>query len=222
MPAGYRWVGTLSHDPARLVHVATDERNGQQVVVEVLPGDPALRARLSREAVQATGLQHPYIVPVLDVGDLDGAVYTVSPFVDGPDLGTRLESGPLPAASVITVLGPVADALDLAHRSGLTHRGIGPRAIVLASPNDVPCLRGFGVAPETGGNGEDLSPEQVRGAPVGPRADVYALGARPTDGATTPRRGSATCAPTSRAISTTSSRGRWRRTPPSGPRPAAR
>lgn len=183
VPAGYRWVRTIRSGPSGVVQLAHDDQQDRPVAVELLPSAaPDQLAQLARESALATSLGHPHILPVLASGGLDGAAYLVTPYVDGPDLDSRIAAGPLPWPAVLQFLAPVADALDTAHRAGLVHRGVGPGAVLLGPPSDVPVLRGFGIAPAAGyaGSGEavdHLAPEQILGGPVDQRTDVYALGA---------------------------------------------
>lgn len=181
VPVGYRWIRTIRQGPWGTVQLAHDEMANRPVVVELLvPVAPDQAARIAHDSALATSLGHPHILRVLATGELPGSVYLITPVVDGPELGTRLAAGPLPWQATLNVLAPVADALDTAHRAGLVHRGVGPSAILLAAPSELPVLRGFGVAgggfSRPGELADDLAPEQILGGPIGPHTDVYALG----------------------------------------------
>ena len=152
------------------------------------------RARFVREARIAANLEHPNIVPVYDVGELQDCLYIAMRYVGGADLRKRFEDGPLEPHRAIGILAQVAAALDAAHSVGLVHRDVKPGNILLAEPDTVDgiehvYLADFGLAlqpvlsdirtqPGTiMGTVEYAPPEQLEGRPVDGRADVYALGA---------------------------------------------
>ncbi|MER5451012.1 protein kinase [Streptomyces sp. NPDC002764] len=138
------------------------------------------------EAVILAQLQHPGLVTAYDAGRHDGDAYLVMQLVDGPTLKTRIAERPL-SPEVTAMLGAdLADALDHAHEKGIIHRDVKPSNILLDA-SDSPHLTDFGISrlldstayTATGalvGTAAYLSPEQVLGRPVGPPADVYALG----------------------------------------------
>ncbi|HUR54590.1 MAG TPA: serine/threonine-protein kinase, partial [Gemmataceae bacterium] len=175
------------------VYKARDADLGRLVAVKVphpaLVLLPAQRGRLAREAQSAAKLHHPNIVTVYEVADLDGVPCLVSEWVDGKTLAAVGESGrPDPAWSAGQVAA-VADALQYAHSLGVVHRDVTPRNILL--DGDRPRLTDFGLARQDGdaftltvpgevlGTPAYMSPEQARGDAhgVGPRSDVYSLGA---------------------------------------------
>lgn len=138
------------------------------------------------EAVILARLQHPGLVTAYDAGRHDGDAYLVMQLIDGPTLKTRIAEGPLLPAAVATLGAGLADALDHAHEKGIVHRDVKPSNILLDTA-DSPHLTDFGISSlldatthtATGaliGTAAYLSPEQVLGRPVGPPADVYALG----------------------------------------------
>ena len=145
--------------------------------------DPGFRARLRREAELAAGLAHPNVVPVHRAGEDAGRLYLALGWVDGTDLAARVErEGPLAPAAAARVVADVAAALDAAHAHGLVHRDVAPRNVIVG---DRAWLTGFGLATSAAGGSRTgqffssagyVAPEQVRGEPVGPATDVYALG----------------------------------------------
>jgi serine/threonine-protein kinase len=175
------------------VFVAEDLVLGRRVVAKLLPAElsgSVSIARFQREISIAARLQHPHIVPLLSVGELDGLPYYMMPLVDGESLRARLERGELPIADVITILRDVARALEYAHGKGITHRDIKPDNVLLSGKSAV--ITDFGVAKAisdatTGteltsvgialGTPAYMAPEQAAADPsTDSRADIYALG----------------------------------------------
>ena len=130
------------------VYRARDTRLDRTVAVKILPAhlscDPAQRQRFEREAKTISGLNHPNICTLHDVGSLDGLDYLVMECVEGESLAQRLEKGPLPSAQAIKIGAEIADALDKAHRSGIVHRDIKPANIMLTKSGTK--LLDFGLA----------------------------------------------------------------------------
>ena len=102
------------------VYRAWDARLERWVAVKRLldTGDATSRARFLREARAAAGLGHPGILQVFDVLDHDGTEWIVMEMVDGPDLATLLQDGPLDVGLVLDYGRQVADALAAAHAKG--------------------------------------------------------------------------------------------------------
>lgn len=179
----------------RARHVVT----GDEVALKLLPreiaaDDPA-RLRFIREARLARELVHPAIVRVRDVGETQQGLYIATEYMAGRDLGRFLaRHGPLPPPRVVSMLTPVAKALDAAHTAGIIHRDVKPSNILVTSGDarqaDATCLLtdfGFGVAPSRDirrltqagtfvGSVAYAAPEQVSGETSDHRVDVYALG----------------------------------------------
>src|SRR5688572_16514333 len=112
------------------VYKARDTRLDRTVAIKVLPSEVAdnsdLRARFEREARAVAALDHPHICGIYDIGNLDGTHYLVMPHLDGQTLAARLEKGPLPLDQTLKLADALADALDKAHRHGITHRDLKP------------------------------------------------------------------------------------------------
>ena len=157
---------------------ARDTLLGRDVAVKVFRDDLD-RDRARAEMQTLAGLDHPRLVQVHDAG----TGYLVMELVDGPNLAARC--GSLSPDEVASIGADVADGLAYVHARGVVHRDVKP-ANVLLSPTGAK-LADFGIARivdsarQTGtgltvGTAPYLAPEQVTGQPVGPPADVYALG----------------------------------------------
>jgi len=161
------------------------------VAIKVLPPqlglDPDFVTRFRHEAIAAARLKHPNIVTVYDVGSEGGVNYIVMELIDGESLASVIrQSGAMPLERAGRILGQVAVALDYAHAQGFVHRDIKPGNVMLGAGDHV-TLMDFGIAKalsgtrltQTGatiGTPEYMSPEQVRGAGVDHRSDIYSLG----------------------------------------------
>jgi serine/threonine-protein kinase len=117
------------------VYKARDTRLERIVAIKVLPthlaDKPELRERFEREARTIAGLNHPHICTLHDIGRQDGIDFLVMEYLEGETLATRLLKGPLPLEQVLRYAIEIADALDKAHRKGVTHRDIKPGNIML-------------------------------------------------------------------------------------------
>ena len=190
----YRLVRELGQGGMATVYLAEDLKHGRKVAIKVL--HPELSAVLGSERFLAeikvtANLQHPHILGLIDSGEADGLLYYVMPYVAGESLRARLgRDGQLPVDEALRLAREVASALDYAHRQGVVHRDIKPENILLQ--DGAALVADFGIAlavEEAGGHrmtqtGMSLgtpaymSPEQAMGErKIGPRSDVYALGA---------------------------------------------
>ncbi len=161
----------------------------KQVQLDASP-EPAgnTRARAMREARAAARLSNPRAVTVFDVVEERGSIWLVMELVDVPSLAEMVATrGPLGHRRAATIGIDVLDALRAAHAVGVVHRDVKP-ANVLVGAGDRAKLTDFGVASirddakltATGhiiGSPAYMAPEQARGDPVGPPADLWALGA---------------------------------------------
>ncbi|MBN1488204.1 MAG: protein kinase [Anaerolineae bacterium] len=141
--------------------------------------------RFLREARSAARLRHPNIVTIFDVGQESGWYYFVMEYLEGKELTEYIkEQGALPPEEVITILRPLAEALDYAHEQGLIHRDIKPGNIIIDQGHSK--ITDFGIArashetrlTSTGtiiGTPEYMSPEQAQGLTVDARSDQYSL-----------------------------------------------
>ncbi|BCJ39666.1 hypothetical protein GCM10010168_78790 [Actinoplanes ianthinogenes] len=188
----YRLLGRLGQGGMSVVWRAEDEVLGREVAVKVLSArltaDPRLLRQLHAEARAAAGLRHATVVQVYDYGETAyrGAVlpYVVMELVDGRTLTELLGGTALPWRRAVLIGAQVAAALAAAHERGVVHRDVKP-GNVMVGPSGVK-LVDFGISAAAGATDEDqgqvlgtpayLAPERIRGGPVRPATDVYALG----------------------------------------------
>jgi len=174
------------------VYLARDPKHHRSVAVKVL--HPELAAgigaeRFLREIRIEAGLQHPHILPLHDSGEADGFLFYVMPYVPGESLRQLLARlGPLPIDDALRIAQEVADALGHAHAHGVVHRDIKPENILLSGGHALVADFGIAKAVETAGDQRltetgwgmgtpaYMSPEQIVGAAVDGRSDVYGLG----------------------------------------------
>jgi eukaryotic-like serine/threonine-protein kinase len=184
------------------VYRARDARLGRDVALKTLPPaftDNAERLRrFEIEARAASLLSHPNILTIHDIGTANGQPYIVSELLEGENLRERLTRGHIPLDKTIGIAAAVADALAAAHARGIVHRDLKPENLLLTRDGRVKILD-FGIAkltapdPDQPGGAETvaivtdagvavgtlgyMAPEQLRGDPVDPRSDLFALGA---------------------------------------------
>ncbi|MCU1674123.1 MAG: putative serine/threonine protein kinase [Frankiales bacterium] len=184
----YRMESLLGRGGTAEVWRCTDEALERQVALKLVTGSGGEDAhRVGDEARLLARLSHPGLVPVYDAGtDEASHPYVVMELVDGETLADSIRRGPLPPEQVASIGGRLADALGYVHGEGLVHRDVKPANVLLGKDGRVR-LTDFGIArlvdaakvTATGltvGTASYLSPEQVTAEPVGPAADVYALG----------------------------------------------
>ena len=169
---------------------ARDVTTQRLVAIKVL--HPALAwnekavQRFLLEAQTAARLRHPNIVTIYEVGEQGGVYFIVMELLDGEPLSVILSRGRLSPERALRILRQVAAALDYAHQRGVVHRDVKPANVFVMSGDHVKLLD-FGIAKVaevsglTASGGIVGSPaymasEQARGEPVGPAADIYALG----------------------------------------------
>src|SRR4030095_4586801 len=185
------------------VYKARDTRLNRAVAIKVLPAhvasDPQLRERFEREARAVAALNHPHICALHDVGEQDGIEYLVMEYLEGQTLAERLEKGALPLDQALQYAIQIADALDKAHRQGITHRDLKPGNVILTKSGVK--LLDFGLAkaaapiasgglsmlPTTPpgltaqgailGTLQYMAPEQLEGRDTDARTDIFAFGA---------------------------------------------
>jgi len=199
---GGRYVieGRLGHGGFASVYRARQDNLGRPVAIKVLRPHPSVpldsqRARLQREAEALSRLSAPGCVRIYDVGELpDGRPWIAQEFVAGTRLDIALKSGPFTTARAIEVAAGVLLALAEAHAHGVVHRDIKPDNIMLvvgADGRERVKVLDFGIARLQGptdaqsfrtstrhvfGTPQYMAPEQARQEPLGPAADLYAVG----------------------------------------------
>src|SRR5690348_7540319 len=184
------------------VYRAQDTRLGRTVAIKVLPSEvsqrPDLRERLEQEARSVASLSHPHICALYDIGHHNGIDFLVLEYLEGVTLEHALEKGPLRPEEVLTYGIQIADALNNAHRQGITHRDLKPSNIMLTKSGAK--LLDFGLAkvrsePAKGvteitaedrkltaegtviGTLPYMAPEELEGRTADARSDIFALGA---------------------------------------------
>jgi eukaryotic-like serine/threonine-protein kinase len=124
------------------VYKARDTRLDRVVAIKVLPShlaaNPDLRERFEREARVVSGLNHPNICTLHDVGHHDGVGFLVMEYLPGETVAERLVRGPLPPDEVLRYAIQIADALDRAHRQGIVHRDLKPGNIMIVGKTGGP------------------------------------------------------------------------------------
>jgi eukaryotic-like serine/threonine-protein kinase len=187
------------------VYKARDTRLDRTVALKVLPTHLAdrseLRERFDREAKTIASLNHPHICVLHDIGHQDGIDYLVMEYLEGETLAQRLLKGALPLEQVLQYAIEISDALDKAHRKGVTHRDLKPGNIMLTksgtklldfglaklkqevapanvSISELPTARDpLTVQGTILGTLQYMAPEQVEGNEVDARTDIFAFGA---------------------------------------------
>src|SRR5713226_6679005 len=187
------------------VYRARDTRLDRIVAIKVLPAhladDPERRERFEREARTIASLNHPHICVLHDIGRQDGIDFLVLEYLEGETLAQRLLKGPLPIEQVLQYAIEIADALDKAHRKGITHRDLKPGNIMLTksgtklldfglaklkqevAPANVPLSQLPTASDALTAEGTIvgtllyIAPEQLEGKEVDARTDIFAFGA---------------------------------------------
>jgi tetratricopeptide (TPR) repeat protein len=190
----FELVSEIARGGMGVVYVARQRNPPRTVALKmILAGQLASSADIDRfyaESRAAAGLDHPHIVPVLEVGQHAGQHYYTMSYVAGESLAQRLHSGPLPAREAALLLRDAARAVHYAHGRGVIHRDLKP-ANLLLDPDRGVRVTDFGLAKrqsdETGvtrtgellGTPTYMAPEQVSSHPdcVSAASDVYSLGA---------------------------------------------
>jgi serine/threonine protein kinase/Tol biopolymer transport system component/Tfp pilus assembly protein PilF len=181
------------------IYLAEDTRLGRKVALKTLPvhftKDAERVRRFQLEAKAASALNHPNIITIYEIGQLDQLHYIVFEFVDGQTLRQRMTTAPFTIAEALQVASSVAAALLGAHEAGIVHRDVKPENIMMRADGFVKMLD-FGLAKLTErkqavsealtlfqtepgivmGTAPYMSPEQARGLGIDPRTDIWSLG----------------------------------------------
>ena len=184
----YRIEGIVGFGRTGIVYLATDSRSGRAVALKVLREDvsidPVYRERFRREGSLLASLQHPHVMPIFDMGEIDGELYIAARLVSG-NLKGLIQADEIGLEDALSILTAVAEAVDAAHEAGIVHRDIKP-ANVLIDPGPQVFLGDFGLARDPQGSmltlpGQVLgtldymAPEHLEADGVGPAADIYAF-----------------------------------------------
>jgi serine/threonine protein kinase len=184
------------------VYKARDSRLNRTVAIKILlqqvSSNPDVQARFEREAQTIAGLNHPHICTLHDIGRHEGTSYLVMEYLEGETLADRIGRGPLPLDQTLKYAIEIADALEKAHRQGVTHRDLKPSNIMLtksgaklldfglaklrqeaqpaSSPSTLPTnavMTGEGMIL---GTLQYMAPEQLEGKDADARTDIFAFG----------------------------------------------
>jgi TolB-like protein/tetratricopeptide (TPR) repeat protein len=183
----------LGHGGMATVYLAHDARYHRDVAIKVLSPEISHGVgsdRFQREIAVAARLAHPHIVPLLDSGEHDGALWFAMPVLDGHSLRDRLDrEHSLPIDEAVHIAVDVAGALAYAHEQGVIHRDIKPENILFSGGSAIVTDFGLAKSTEATSGGESLtrtgvtvgtalymSPEQSTGDRLDARTDVYSLG----------------------------------------------
>lgn len=204
----YEIVSILGKGGMGEVYRGRDTRLDRTVAIKVLPAelsaDPERRQRFDREARLISGLSHPHICALYDVGREGSRDFLVLEYLEGETLAERLQKGPLPRDQALRFAVQIAEALDSAHRQGIVHRDLKPGNVMLTRTGakllDFGLAKMHGPAPSqassllaqmaTGdarspltaagmimGTFQYVAPEQLEGGQVDARSDIFSFGA---------------------------------------------
>ena len=186
-----------------IVYLAIDTQLGREVALKILPEyfsmDKERLHRFHREARATSLLNHPNIVTVFELGQMEGCEFIVTEFVEGETLREKMKRGEVPFVEMLKIATQVAGALGAAHKAGIVHRDIKPENVMIRPDGYVKVLD-FGLAKLSDAMGKAvsgnfdisqhnrtvpgvimgtvayMSPEQTEGSEVDARTDIWALG----------------------------------------------
>ena len=201
----YKIVGLLGAGGMGEVYLAQDLRLDRKIALKLLPSyftkDAGRLRRFEQEARSASSLNHPNIVTIYEIGQVDSHHFIATEFIEGETLRQRMGGVRLTLAELLDVGIQLASALSAAHQAGIIHRDIKPENIMLRPDGYVKVLD-FGLAKLTenfpglqtvsptlgtamplntsqelvAGTAHYMSPEQTRGEPLDTRSDIFSLG----------------------------------------------
>jgi eukaryotic-like serine/threonine-protein kinase len=199
----YRVLSLIGAGGMGEVYLAEDTRLGRKVALKLLPRefteDPERVRRFELEARAASSLNHPNIVTIFEVGQVDGRHFIATEYIDGQTLRERVSGAQLEVREALDVAAQIASALEAAHEAGIVHRDIKPENVIVRRDGLVKVLD-FGLAKlaerQSGSAGFEpttvegvnttpgmvlgtvsyMSPEQARGLQVDARSDNFSLG----------------------------------------------
>jgi serine/threonine protein kinase/Tol biopolymer transport system component len=197
----YQIVSLLGAGGMGEVYLAEDTELGRKIAIKVLPVEftknkERLR-RFRQEARAASALNHPNILTIHQISQIEDRHFMATEFVEGETLRQRLKRAPIALSETLEIAGQVASALSAAHKAGIVHRDIKPENIMLRPDGYVKVLD-FGLAKLTEqhervpdvqaedridissglvmGTVKYMSPEQALGLPVDARSDIFSFG----------------------------------------------
>jgi Tol biopolymer transport system component len=189
------------------VYLAEDTRLERTVALKILPSelasDQQRMHRFVQEAKTASALNHPNILTIYEIEEIDSINLIATEFIDGETLRARIQRGTISANEALDVATQIASALSAAHEAGIVHRDLKPENIMLRRHDGIVKLLDFGIAklsetePQGSANIDTeaktrarlntapgtvmgtigyMSPEQARGLEVDARTDIWSLG----------------------------------------------
>src|SRR5262245_43491326 len=168
----YRIVSQLGAGGMGVVYAAEDPRLNRQVALKFVPDDlahdPHTLARLRSEARTASGLNHPNICTIYDIGEYEGRPFIVMELLKGQTLRERMETGRLKIQEAVEIGIQASDGLFWAHSKDVIHRDIKPANLFLCDQGPVKILD-FGLA-------KSITPQPALEATLAPTVDLTAVG----------------------------------------------
>jgi hypothetical protein len=193
--AGYRIERLLGRGGMGILFLAVEPGLDRKVALKLIAPevvvDDVFATRFAEESRIAASIEHPNVVPIYAAGEEAGIPFIAMRFVPGSDLGRRIaREGRLDPALAVALVAQVGNGLDAIHAAGLIHRDVKPANVLVSGegPDRHAYITDFGVArniatrsglTQTGrfvGTLDYVAPEQISGAPIDARADVYSLG----------------------------------------------
>jgi len=197
----YEIVALIGRGGMGEVYLARDERLNRRMALKLLPADYTRHKdrvrRFQQEAQAASALNHPNILTIYELVEVNGQQFIATEFVDGETLRQRMKRSGLSVGEALEITIQAAGALGAAHQAGIVHRDIKPENIMIRPDGYVKVLD-FGLAKLTEqheptpharladqldissglvmGTVKYMSPEQARGLPVDHRSDIFSLG----------------------------------------------
>lgn len=183
-------LGELGRGGMAQVYKGIHEQIQREVALkELLPDaqkDKESLSRFHREALALAAFRHQNIVTLYDLVEKNDSLFMVLEYVDGPTLHDLIKDGPLPPDVAAVIGARIASALDHAHFRHIIHRDLKPGNVMLTKSGEVK-LMDFGIAKDVDlvaltqqgvavGTPAYMSPEQVTGAPLDLRTDIFSLG----------------------------------------------
>lgn len=196
----YQLLALLGKGGMGEVYLALDTRLSRRDAIKLLPaeftGDAERLRRFAQEARAASALNHPNIITIYEIGEIENTHYIATEYVEGQTLRRRMDCGRMKLPEALDVGIQVAAALEAAHHAGIIHRDIKPENVMVRPDGYVkvldfglaklkePFLGGelaavTGVNTETGlvmGTPRSMSPEQARGEKADARTDIFSFG----------------------------------------------
>jgi len=199
--AHYEITALLGKGAMGEVYRARDTKLGREIALKILPpdcaNDPGRRSRFEREAKAVAALQHPAIVTIYSIEEIDAIHFLTMELVEGQTI-TELLSAEAPSLGrFFEIAIPLADGVSCAHAAGIAHRDLKPDNVMLDGQRRLKILD-FGLAklcfPQSSidetvpaqahttqagsimGTVAYMSPEQITGSKISPRSDIFSLG----------------------------------------------